>query len=86
MNIIIVWLQKHPNQKKSTRCSTSARKNVKYVELNTPLPKDRGFLPTSLYKKEFKNMLKNGHSADEFYLHGDFYDDNGTAQQPMFKR
>ena len=36
----------------------------------------------SLTPQHFKNLLKNGHSATEFYLHDDFYDDDGTALQP----
>jgi hypothetical protein len=37
----------------------------------------------SLTKKQFKNLIKNGHSSTEFLLHGDFYDDEGNAVQPQ---
>lgn len=37
---------------------------------------------TAMSKKQFKNMLKNGHSDNEFLLHGDFYDNRGNAEQP----
>jgi hypothetical protein len=40
----------------------------------------------SLTKKQFKNLLKNGHTATEFLLHGDFYDEEGNAQQPLLGR
>jgi hypothetical protein len=36
----------------------------------------------SLTKRQFKNLIKNGHSPDEFYLHGDFYSESGEAMQP----
>lgn len=36
----------------------------------------------SLTKKQFKNLLKNGHKDDEYLLHGDFYDEQGNALQP----
>lgn len=36
----------------------------------------------SLPKEFFKNLLKNGHTTDEFYLHDDFYDEEGRALQP----
>lgn len=38
----------------------------------------------SLTKKQFKNLLKNGHTATEFLLKGDFYDEEGNARQSMF--
>lgn len=38
---------------------------------------------TSLSKKEFKNLLKNKHTVDEFLLHSDFYHPTtGEAFQP----
>lgn len=36
----------------------------------------------NLTKKQFKNLLKNGHNENEFYLHEDFYDCFGNALQP----
>lgn len=36
-----------------------------------------------LSKKQFKNILKAGHSTDEFLLHDDFYDENGQMLQPI---
>lgn len=38
----------------------------------------------SLSPENYKNLLKAGHSVDEFYLHGDFYDEAGNALQPYF--
>jgi hypothetical protein len=35
-----------------------------------------------LTKKQFKNLIKAGHSTTEYYLHNDFYDDMGNALQP----
>ena len=35
-----------------------------------------------LTPKNYKNLLKNSHDKNEFYLHGDFYDNNGEALQP----
>lgn len=35
-----------------------------------------------LSRKQFKNLLENGHDVNEFLLHGDFYDKLGVAQQP----
>ena len=35
-----------------------------------------------LTRKQFKNLLKNGHKASEFLLHDDFYDERGKALQP----
>jgi len=35
-----------------------------------------------LTKTQFKNLLKKKHSKQEFYLHSDFYDKDGTALQP----
>jgi hypothetical protein len=32
--------------------------------------------------KQFKNLIKNGHNSNEFYLHEDFYDEEGVALQP----
>lgn len=40
------------------------------------------FVTVSLSKDNFKNLIKNGHSVDEFYLHDDFYDaETGEALQ-----
>ena len=36
-----------------------------------------------LTNKQFKALLKNGHTDEEYLLHGDFYDGNGNALQPM---
>jgi hypothetical protein len=36
----------------------------------------------NLSKEQFMNLLKSGHSANEFYLHSDFYDERGRALQP----
>jgi hypothetical protein len=36
-----------------------------------------------LTKKQFKNLIKAGHTTREFYLHRDFYDLEGNALQPM---
>lgn len=35
-----------------------------------------------LTKRQWKNLIANGHSEHEFYLHEDFYDENGRALQP----
>ena len=40
----------------------------------------------SLSPKQFKNLIRNGHTTDEFYLHGDFYDEDGNAMQPKLER
>lgn len=40
---------------------------------------------TRLSPKQFKNLLKNGHDVNEFYLHSDFYEEDGTATQPKFE-
>jgi len=37
----------------------------------------------ALTNQHFKNLLKNGHSSSEYYLHDDFYDEDGNAIQPM---
>ena len=36
----------------------------------------------NLDTEQFANLLKNGHKAEEFYLHSDFYDEEGVALQP----
>jgi len=36
----------------------------------------------ALSRKQFKNLLQNGHSTSEFLLHSDFYDEDGNALQP----
>jgi len=33
---------------------------------------------------QFANMLAQGHSTEEFFLHSDFYDETGQALQPKF--
>ncbi|KKL56064.1 hypothetical protein LCGC14_2249170 [marine sediment metagenome] len=38
----------------------------------------------SLTKKFWKKLIANGHSDNEFLLHGDLYDDEGNALQPSF--
>ena len=41
------------------------------------------FVNCALSKEQFFNMLKNGHSTEEFMLHADVYDeDSGEALQP----
>ena len=37
---------------------------------------------TCLTPEHFKNLVKNGHADNEFYLHSDFYDEKGIALQP----
>ena len=39
----------------------------------------------SLSPEQYRNLLLNGHSPHEFYIHEDFYDDDGNAMQPMFR-
>ena len=36
----------------------------------------------ALSQKHYKNLLKNGHDADEYFIHSDFYDEDGNALQP----
>lgn len=36
----------------------------------------------SLTKEQYRNLLENGHNRSEFYLHDDFYDDEGNVLQP----
>jgi hypothetical protein len=36
-----------------------------------------------LSKKQYKNLLKNGHEESEFLIHDDFYDEDGTATQQL---
>jgi hypothetical protein len=36
-----------------------------------------------LTKKQFRNLIKAGHTQDEFLLHDDFYDEDGEAMQPQ---
>lgn len=43
-----------------------------------------GLVAHSITKKQFKNLIENGHSKNEFLLHGDFYDNFGNAEQPIF--
>jgi hypothetical protein len=38
----------------------------------------------NLKKKQLRNLAKSGHTANEFLLHEDFYDEDGNALQPMF--
>ena len=35
-----------------------------------------------LTPEQFKNLIDQGHKDNEFYLHGDFYDEEGYALQP----
>ena len=35
-----------------------------------------------LSKTQYKNLIKNGHSPNEFMIHEDFYDKKGNALQP----
>lgn len=37
----------------------------------------------SLSKSQVNNLLGNGHTRKEFYLHNDFYDDIGISLQPL---
>lgn len=37
-----------------------------------------------LSSEQYKNLLKNGHSAEEFLLHSDFYDEDGNALQSIY--
>lgn len=37
---------------------------------------------TCLDQDQFENLIKNGHKDTEFYLHSDFYDEEGVALQP----
>ena len=39
----------------------------------------------SLSKTQFLNLLKNGHTTDEFLLHDDFYDIEGNKLQSIIK-
>ena len=38
-----------------------------------------------LSKKQFRHLLKAGHTTMEFLLHEDFYDEDGRALQPLFE-
>ena len=38
---------------------------------------------TNLSPTQFRNLIRNGHSYTEFYLHEDFYDEEGNALQPQ---
>ena len=38
-----------------------------------------------LTKKQFKTVLKNGHTDDEYLLHGDYYNEQGKALQSMME-
>ena len=40
------------------------------------------FVNIALSKEQFKALLKHGHTTKEFMLHGDYYDEEGTALQP----
>ncbi len=41
------------------------------------------FVRCALKPEQFFNLLKNGHTVKEFFLHGDFYDEEtGEALQP----
>ncbi|KKL65299.1 hypothetical protein LCGC14_2156430 [marine sediment metagenome] len=37
----------------------------------------------ALPSKSWKKLIANGHSKHEFLLHGDFYDEEGEALQPI---
>jgi hypothetical protein len=37
---------------------------------------------TCLSKEQFKKLIVCGHQDNEFYLHDDFYDEDGNALQP----
>lgn len=43
------------------------------------------FATCSMTPQQYKNILKY-HDTSEFYLHGDFYDEDGRAVQPMLGR
>jgi len=36
----------------------------------------------SLSKEQYRRLIQNGHTNKEFYLHDDFYDEEGNAIQP----
>jgi len=38
----------------------------------------------ALSPEQYKNLLKNGHQADEYFIHSDFYDESGNALQPRW--
>ncbi len=38
----------------------------------------------ALPSKSWKKLIKNGHNENEFILHGDFYDEEGNALQPIY--
>lgn len=40
------------------------------------------FINYALTPEYFKNLLRHGHTTKEFYLHSDFYDEDGIALQP----
>ena len=42
------------------------------------------FVTLALTKQQYKNLLNSGHKASEYYLHDDFYEEDGTALQPKF--
>lgn len=37
----------------------------------------------SLSPEEFRGLIASGHHENEFYLHEDFYDEEGNALQPF---
>ena len=57
-----------------------ARKEIYILCLNCLIP----FVNCNLSKEQFKSLLANGHTVSEFYLHDDFYDEEGNALQPTY--
>jgi hypothetical protein len=53
--------------------------SVSYFVCSNCLP---ALVEYNLSRKQFGNLIKSGHSLDEFLLHEDFYDEDGTALQP----
>ena len=74
---------------KKCECGCGSEAQVMHVDLynghtyflcsNCEIP----FVMNSLSKKQFKALIKNGHTTKEFALHEDFYDEEtGEALQP----
>jgi hypothetical protein len=55
--------------------------SVSYFVCSNCLP---DLVTYNLKKKQLRNLAKSGHTQSEFLLHEDFYDEDGTALQPMF--
>lgn len=53
--------------------------SVSYFVCSNCLP---ALVSYNLSKKQFRHLIKAGHSMSEFLLHEDFYDEDGTALQP----